>query len=232
MVELRRKTPTPESKDKGLYADIVYQVSDGLSKLGRADGGFLEGLTLYSPEYQAGKTKIVGPVFTVKFAPKSDKSAPRVKGNYIDQIPKDSVVFISQPLPHVNGCYGGLMSLRAQILGAKGVVIDGHLRDLQEHRDLDFPLFARGVGTTAGGAVCFPSEINVDVKLQSTKQEAIVKPGGYIVADLDGVVFLPGDVAEEVLELIPGVASADEKCAEAIRGGMSVQEAFATFRGE
>ncbi|KAF5518582.1 4-hydroxy-4-methyl-2-oxoglutarate aldolase [Colletotrichum aenigma] len=189
-------------------------ISDGLSKLGRADGGFLEGLVLYSPEYQAGKTKIVGPVFTVKFAPKSDSSAPKVKDNYIDQIPKDSVVFISQPAPHVNACYGGLMSLRAQILGAKGV------------------LFARGTGTTAGGAVCFPSEINVDVKLQSAKQDATISPGGYIIADLDGVVFLPGDLAEQVLERIPELAAADDRCAEAIRGGMSVQEAFATFRGK
>ena len=32
------------------------------------------------------------------------------------------------------------MSLRAKQLGAAGVVIDGSLRDLQEHRDLDFPV--------------------------------------------------------------------------------------------
>lgn len=113
---------------------------------------------MHSPEYQAGQTKIIGPVFTVKFAPMEDSTAPKLRGNYVrirahlkttrmktkdckvDQIPKDSVVFISQPLPHINACYGGLMSLRAQILGAKGVVIDGYLRDLQEHRDLKFPV--------------------------------------------------------------------------------------------
>lgn len=70
------------------------------------------------------------------------------------------------------------------------------------------------------------------MKLQSTKQEATISPGGYLIADLDGVVFLPGDLAEKVLELIPGLAKADERSAEAIRGGMSVQEAFATFRGK
>ncbi|KAH6951263.1 ribonuclease E inhibitor RraA/Dimethylmenaquinone methyltransferase [Ilyonectria sp. MPI-CAGE-AT-0026] len=206
--------------------------SDGLSKLGHAHGGFLEGLVMYSPEFQAGKTKIVGPVFTVKFAPKADATAPKLKGNYVDQIPEGSVVFISQPLPHVNACYGGLMSLRAKHLGARGVVIDGFLRDLQEHRDLEFPMFARGTGTTAGGAVCFPSEINVPVQLQSAKQEAIITPGGYIIADLDGVVFLPGDLAENVLEVIPSIVAADEKCAKAIRGGMTVKEAFATYRGK
>lgn len=70
------------------------------------------------------------------------------------------------------------------------------------------------------------------MKLQSAKQDATISPGGYIIADLDGVVFLPGDLAEQVLERIPGLAAADARCAEAIRGGMSVQEAFATFRGK
>ncbi|KAH8901779.1 RraA-like protein [Thozetella sp. PMI_491] len=207
-------------------------VADGLSKLGHAHGGFLEGLVMYSPQLQSGSTKVIGPVMTVKFAPKSDTSAPKLKGNYVDQIPKGAVVFISQPAPHINACYGGLMSLRAQHLGASGVIIDGRLRDLQEHRDLQFPLFARGVGTTAGGAVCFPSELNVPVNLQSSIQEAIINPGDFIIADQDGVVVLPNDLAEEVLKVIPAIARADEKCAEAIKGGMSVQEAFATYRGK
>jgi hypothetical protein len=32
------------------------------------------------------------------------------------------------------------MSLRAQTLGAAGVIVDGRVRDLQEHRDLEFPV--------------------------------------------------------------------------------------------
>lgn len=32
------------------------------------------------------------------------------------------------------------MSNRAKYLGAVGTVIDGRLRDLQEHRDLDYPV--------------------------------------------------------------------------------------------
>jgi regulator of RNase E activity RraA len=32
------------------------------------------------------------------------------------------------------------MSTRAQHSGAVGTVIDGRLRDLQEHRDLNFPV--------------------------------------------------------------------------------------------
>lgn len=38
---------------------------------------------MYSPKYRTGETKIVGRAFTVKFAPKEDKNAPKVQGNYV-----------------------------------------------------------------------------------------------------------------------------------------------------
>ena len=84
------------------------------------------------------------------------------------------------------------------------------------------------MGTTAGGAVCFPSEVNVPVTLQSLIQESTINPGDYIVADRDGVVVCPADLVEKVLEIIPAIAEADRKCAEAIKRGVSVQEAFKT----
>jgi hypothetical protein len=85
-----------------------------------------------------------------------------------------------------NACYGGLMSTRAQHSGAVGTVIDGRLRDLQEHRDLDFPVsprlvppgrtgraldeglllmgdgqvFARDVGTTSPQEIVRVSEVS------------------------------------------------------------------------
>lgn len=80
--------------------------------------------------------------------------------------------------------------------------------------------------------MCFPSEIDSPVSLQPSIQEAQINPGDYIITDLNGVVCLPAELAEKVLEIVPSIAVADEKCAEAIRGGMPVQEAFATFRGK
>ena len=40
----------------------------------------------------------------------------------------------------INAAYGGLMSTRAQYAGAVGTIVDGRIRDLQEHRDLNFPV--------------------------------------------------------------------------------------------
>ena len=57
----------------------------------------------------------------------------------IDSIPEGAVVFISSPSRTINAVYGGLMSNRAKVSGAVGSVVDGRIRDLQEHRDLDYP---------------------------------------------------------------------------------------------
>lgn len=186
---------------------------------------------MYSPEFQSGETKLIGQAYTVKFVPKTDEAAPKVQGDYIDKIPSGAVIFISQPLPDVNAVYGGLMSLRAKTLNAAGVVIEGRVRDLNEHRALEFPLFSRAVGTTAGGEVCRPSEVNVSVRLNSDVQRAWIQPGDYIIADLNGVVRLPEELAERVLDAIPGIVEADEKCAEGIRGGRTVEEVSKEFRG-
>lgn len=62
-------------------------MADGLSKIKYPNGGFLEGLTLYSPEFQSGETKIVGRAFTVKFVPKTDEVAPKLSGNYVRATP-------------------------------------------------------------------------------------------------------------------------------------------------
>jgi hypothetical protein len=38
---------------------------------------------MYSPTFQSGPTRIIGPVWTVKFVPKSDVEAPKIKGHYV-----------------------------------------------------------------------------------------------------------------------------------------------------
>ena len=72
--------------------------------------------------------------------------------------------------------------------------------------------------------------INVPVKLSSPYQDITVNPGDYIVADLNGVVVMPQDLAERAVQLIQPQVDADEKMAEVIKGGMSFTEASKKFR--
>ena len=126
------------------------------------------------------------------------------------------------------------MSARAKQLKAVGTIIDGRVRDLSEQRSQGWPIFARATGTAAGGGVCFPSEVNVPIELES-EDDALqgritVNPGDILVADADGVVCIPRDLAEQVADILPQLQKADAACLADVRKGRAVTEAFREHR--
>jgi regulator of RNase E activity RraA len=95
---------------------------------------------MFSPHQQAGETKLFGPAYTVQMVDAADTASPKPSQHFVDGVGKDEVVFISQPQGFYSACWGGLMSTRAKYLGAQGVVVDGNFRDLNEHREMGFPV--------------------------------------------------------------------------------------------
>ncbi|MBE7179777.1 MAG: RraA family protein [Terriglobus roseus] len=216
---------------EALKAFSTCDVSDALQKLKYPHGGFLPDLVLLSPEHQAGATKVIGPAYTVRYVRKNYENEPRpTGGHYIDAVPRGAVVFVSSPAGTINAVYGGLMSTRAQAAGAAGTVVDGRVRDLQEHRDLGYPVFARSVGTPAPAEVVRVAEVNGPVRFQHEGMDVSVHAGDYIIGDLNGVVCLPKRLVEKVLDLMPSQVEADEKMVEAIKAGMFFDEASKKYR--
>ncbi|KAI1449276.1 RraA-like protein [Annulohypoxylon stygium] len=221
-----------ESQDaiiRALQKYTTCDVSDALCKLKYRNGGFLSGLTMWSPQRQDGPTKIVGPAYTVKYVPLDDP-APKHPNHYIDTVPKGAVIFVSCPPRTPNAVYGGLMSTRALFSGAVGSVIDGRFRDLQEQRELNYPIFARDVGTAPPAELLKVAAVNVPVKLQTDEQDMEIRPGDYLVADLNGVVVLPFELVGQVLPLMQKQVEADNRMAIEIKNGMSFVEATKKFR--
>ncbi|CAH0028533.1 unnamed protein product [Clonostachys rhizophaga] len=203
-------------------------VSDALCKLKVTNGGFLSGLTMWSPARQEGQTKIIGPAYTVKYVP-VDSPEPKLTSHYIDSVPDGSVVFVSSPKTP-NAVYGGLMTHRARARGAVGAVIDGRFRDLQEHRDVQFPIFGRDIGTSPPYETVKVAAVNVAVRLQTPDQDITIHPGDYMIADLNGVVVLPSDLVEKAIPLMAKQVEADSKVMEALDNGMGFTEAVKKFR--
>lgn len=228
-----------------LAAYGACDVADALIKLKHPTGGFLSGLVLRGPTSEA---KIIGRAHTILF--KRQPIAPQEKhfsGHYlspvshmelgkqqqgladvqIDSVTPGSVLFLSAPADIPNAVYGGLMSMRAKRLGAIGTVVDGRLRDLAEHRSLQYPVFSRDVGITAGQEACYSSAINVPVPLRSPHQPDVwVHPGDIIVGDENGLACIPQALEEEVAKLVPLLAERDHKVMQALREGATGEEAF------
>jgi hypothetical protein len=58
---------------------------------------------MYSPTFQSGPTRIIGPVWTVKFVPKSDVEAPKIKGHYVRSFLPSSMVSEGDEPKNCNG---------------------------------------------------------------------------------------------------------------------------------
>ncbi|GEA17448.1 MAG: hypothetical protein PWR22_329 [Moorella sp. (in: firmicutes)] len=89
---------------------------------------------------------------------------------------------------------GEIMCRMAQARGLAGFVVDGAIRDAAGIRNLDFPVYAKGINP-AGPFKEGPGEINVPICCAG----AVVHPGDILVGDDDGVVVIPKEQAEEVL---------------------------------
>ena len=99
-----------------------------------------------------------------------------------------------------NSVSGELTTLVGRARGRAGMVIDGMVRDSREIIEIGLPVFARGL-TPNSPYKDGPAKINVPV----TCGGASVNPGDIVVGDTDGVVVVPQETAEAVLERVAAI---------------------------
>ncbi|CAI7658146.1 unnamed protein product [Penicillium pancosmium] len=199
---------------QGLKRFTTCDIGDALVKLKHPYGGFLEGLNMYSP---GGGTSIYGPAITVKMV-ETNSPGPTPPIHFADANKEGHIMYIQQPKGLYSACWGGLMSTRAQKLGALGVMVDGRIRDTQEHIDMKFPV---GQSFTKFGPWSEilrtdPKKINVPLQFRG---DLWIYPEDILVGDENGVVVVPPSLTEHVVELCQERFDIDEKTMEALRAG-------------
>lgn len=139
------------------------------------------------------------------------------------------------------------MSTAAKAKGIKGVVIKGGCRDLAEHRELGFPVYANYHTTLGQKSFVRPSLLSVPVDMSphyyssptivslyppSFEYKITVNPGDIIVCDEDGCVAVPPDLIEKVVEKGKEGRDVDENVRKDLEKGKGVKESMAKWRGE
>jgi 4-hydroxy-4-methyl-2-oxoglutarate aldolase len=165
--------------------------------------------------------KISGRVVTIKLASKGSRQPARHLGTAAIEAASPGNVIV---VDHRGRCdvagWGGLLSLAAKKRGVDGVIIDGACRDVDDSREVGFPVYARAtVPVTARGRIVEHSfnEV-VDVRGIS------VQPNDLVIADGSGVVFIPAARAEEVVAQAETLAAREAEMAKAVAAGHSVAE--------
>ncbi|KAK9315491.1 ribonuclease E inhibitor RraA/Dimethylmenaquinone methyltransferase [Lipomyces starkeyi] len=215
------------AKIKALKSFATCDIGDALIRLKYPYGGFLDGITMFSPERQAGSTKIFGEAITVKMVDASDKASPSLSKHFCDYNEAGKIMFISQPPGMYSACWGGLMTTRARFLGAQGVIVDGRFRDLLEQREMGFPVFARNISILGSVGFTRSSEVNVPVQF---KDDLWIHPGDYLMGDADGVVVIPAAQVQSVVELCTERKKIDDLTFEVLQNGELIGDAIKRLR--
>jgi RraA family protein len=135
--------------------------------------------------------KLAGPACTAKVFPGDNLMVHKV----LDVARPGDIVMIDAGASPMNAVLGDLVSTKARHRGIAGFIVDGLIRDLPEILTLDFPVFARGT-SPIGPLHRGPGEINYPICCGGI----VVNPGDVVVADAAGIVVVPREVAEELLE--------------------------------
>jgi len=189
-------------------------VSDAIDRLG------LAGVVLGIPP-TAPPAKIGGRVVTVRLveAGRAGPSGRHLGTAAIEAAAPGDVIVIESGRLDAAG-WGGILSAAAKTRGVAGVVVDGAARDIDEARELAFPIFARAaVPLTARGRLVEQS-FNQPVTIGGVA----VRPGDLVLADGSGVAFIAADRAGEVIAAAEAIAAREAKMKEAVLAGQPASE--------
>ena len=153
---------------------------------------------------------LAGPAFTVL----SRHGDNLMLHKAIDTAQPGDVIVVDAGGDLTNALFGEMMLMQAIKRGIAGLVINGAVRDRDAFLDHNLPVFAAGV-THRGPYKDGPGEIGFPISLYGMN----INPGDLILGDCDGVLCVPTDQAETVLEAARAKNDAEEKQMKAIADG-------------
>lgn len=121
--------------------------------------------------------------------------------------------------------WGELLSTAARAAGGRGAVVDGLTRDVKAITAMAFPVFARGIRPTDSLGRIDVVDYDVSVECGGV----VVNPGDLVMGDVDGVVVVPAEVEDAVIEAAFEKVSGENEVRDALREGMKASEAFEKF---
>lgn len=187
-------------------------LSDALDQLGLA--GAVSGL-----QPVTARRGIAGLVVTVALGPSGRRrgaNRPHLAASVLSASRGGGVVVVANQGRTGAASWGGLLSAAAKRKGFCGAIVDGACRDVDEARQLGFPVYAGGVTPRTARGRFVEAGSNQPVRIRGVR----VSPGDWAVADSSGVVFLKAKTASRVLQAADELGRREKSIRRAlIRGG-------------
>lgn len=183
---------------------------------------FIPGLTATRPDL-----RLVGRALTLRYVPAREDLDVRVDFDNMTNVQRLAVEAIEAGQVLVidargdlgAATFGHILATRIMRRGAAGLVTDGAVRDSPRFPELDLPVYYRAAHATASSTAHHPADLNVVIGCGGL----MVAPDDVVVGDAEGVVMIPGAIAEEVARDAAAQEALEDRIWERVNGGASIR---------
>jgi regulator of RNase E activity RraA len=126
--------------------------------------------------------------------------------------------------------FGELIALGMKLRGCTGALVDGGIRDIEWIAKQKFPVYARyrtpvqSIGRWKVTAWQVPAYLP-----GATKQHVIVNPGDFVLGDVDGVIVVPYDEVEKVLNEAERLTATEARIRAELDAGATLEQVLAKY---
>lgn len=197
----------------------LQQVSSGMIIDALAMIGVQGGVRGVRPARGFEDAKVIGPAATVKFGEPSPEVGKFTMYRCILNSSAGSVLVIDGRGidGHFTGDNQGEWAMRH---GLVGTVVYGGARDIAGYREMGMPVYCTGSATADKPKGLQIVGHNVPVALG----DVTVQPGDVVFCDEDGVVVIPSEKLDAMLEKMEIILKVEEGMSNAIKAGAPVEE--------
>ena len=171
--------------------------------------------------------RLAGPAYTVRGRPAETSDHDEALRKVLRMLGDVPAVHVAvYACAHgVSAHLGELSVTSLKARGVAGCVLDGGCRDVRFILDEGFPVFSRFVTPEDSTWRWALEETQVPVTIGRVR----IEPGDWVVGDDDGVVVVPGALAESVLAEAEAKAATEGEIRRAVREGMTPLDAYERF---
>jgi len=208
-----------DTMEQKLYSSVV---SDIVDQLGYRDQAMRADINpMWPGAVVAGRahTVLSVDIYEVKENPYENEIAA------VDSLKPNDVLVGGTNCSTETALWGELLSTASRARGARGAIIDGYTRDLVRIAEMRFPVFATGTRPLDSKGRSIVLEYGRPVKCGGV----LVHEGDIVLADIDGVIVIPREIEEKVIELSLEKASAEDTVREELLKGALLGDVFKKY---
>lgn len=192
-------------------------LSDALDKLGIVG-------QCYKIKPRSSDFRMAGRAWTLKYGPAANP--PGTVGDFIDDVAPGSVIVLDNNGREDATVWGDILTEIAHRRGIAGTVINGINRDTHLCLSLGYPVFSLDHWMRTGKDRVQVEATGIPVNIGGAR----VTPGDILKGDTDGVVVIPKEYEDRVLDAAEEIEAAENKIREAARTGLRLDEARQQFK--